>query len=44
VLQTRGDRGADPARRAGDERDATFVAHMSIPPLTPQIAPVMNED
>jgi hypothetical protein len=38
------DRRADSARRAGDERRATIAAHMSIPPLTPQIAPVMNEE
>jgi hypothetical protein len=29
---------------AGNERRATLAAHMSIPPLTSQVAPVMNED
>jgi hypothetical protein len=42
--QTSRDRGTDTAGGAGDERDAPRAAHMSIPPLTPQIAPVMNED
>jgi hypothetical protein len=44
VLEPGGDGGADPARGAGDERDATLAVHMSIPPLTPHTAPVMNED
>src|ERR1700730_2396784 len=44
TLQPRGNRGTDAACRTRDERCATLVAHMSIPPLTLQIAPVMNED
>ena len=44
AVQTRGDRCADAARGACHERRGTLTAHMSIPPLTPQIAPVINDD
>src|SRR5579863_591843 len=39
-----GDCGADAARGARYERRATLTVHMSIPPLTSQVAPVMNDD